>query len=102
MKDLTEDRQISSRINQSQIIRIRPAETHCAEEIRTTLDVSWGGIYFATSIGHYFCGMAVYVTRDFHSNDPSNREVLGTVVRVDKLKEGRWGVAVDLRRTTRG
>jgi hypothetical protein len=89
MKEPTEDRRISSRINQSQTVRIRPAETRYPEEIRTRLDVSWAGIYFATSIGHYFCGMAVYVTRNYLSNGQSNREVPGTIVRVDKLKEDR-------------
>jgi len=98
MKEPREDRRISSRINQSQTIRIRPAEPNYSEEIRTTLNVSWDGFYFATSIGHYFSGMIVFVTRDFRSNDPTNREEQGTVVRVDKLKEGRWGVAVHLAR----
>jgi hypothetical protein len=98
MKDPPEDRRISSRINQSQTVRIRPAEPQYAEEIRTTLKVSWDGFYFATSIGYYFSGMVVYVTRDFQSNDPTNPEDQGTVVRVDKLKDGRWGVAVHLAR----
>jgi hypothetical protein len=74
MKEPREDRRISSRINQSQTIRIRPAEPNYSEEIRTTLNVSWDGFYFATSIGHYFSGMIVYVTRNFRSNDPRNRE----------------------------
>jgi hypothetical protein len=101
MKEPPQDRRISFRINQSWTVRIRPAESQYAEEIRTTLNVSWDGLYFATSIGHYFSGMIVYVTRDFHSNDPANLEERGTVVRVDKLKEGRWGVAVHLSRPAR-
>jgi hypothetical protein len=40
--------------------------------------------------------MNVYVARDFRPSDPANREKQGTVVRVDNLKEGRWGVAVHL------
>ena len=96
-----EDRRISSRINQSQIVRIRPADSQYAEEIRTTLNVSWDGFYFATSIGHYFPGMIVNVTRDFLSNDPTTREEKGTIVRVDKLRGGRWGVAVHMDRNAR-
>ena len=98
MKEPRKDRRVSSRINQSQTIRIRPAEPSYAEEIRTTLNVSWDGLYFATSMDHYFPGMIVFVTRDFYWNDPKNREEQGTVVRVDKLKEGRSGVAVQLAR----
>ena len=96
MKEPPKDRRISSRINQPRTVRIRPAESQYVEEIRTTLNVSWDGFYFATSIGHYFSGMIVYVTCNFRSNDVKNREDQGTVVRVDKLKEGRWGVEVHL------
>lgn len=98
MKEPPEDRRVSSRINQSRTVRIRPAQSQYAEEIRTTLNVSWDGFYFATSIGHYFSGMIVYVARDFLVNDPANREQQGVVVRVDQLKEGRWGIAVRLAR----
>jgi hypothetical protein len=84
--------------NQSQTVSIRPIESQYAEEIRTTLNVTWDGLYFATSIGHYFSGMIVYVARDFQSSDPTNQEEQGTVVRVDKLNEGRWGVAIHLAR----
>jgi len=98
MKWPPENRRISSRINQSLTVRIRPVESQYAEEIRPTLNVSWEGLYFATSIGHYFSGMIVYVTRDYRSNDPTRQEERGTVVRVDKLKEGRWGVAVHFAR----
>jgi hypothetical protein len=98
MKGPPEDRRISSRIDQSRTVRIRPAESQYAEEVRTTLNVSLDGFYFATSIGHYFPGMIVHVTRDFQSNDSTTREEEGTVARVDKLREGRWGVAVHLGR----
>ena len=98
MKQPREDRRISSRLNQSQTIRIRPADPMLPEEVRTTLNVSWDGMYFATSLGHYFLGMVVYVTRDFQWNDPENREEEGTIVRVDTLKPGRWGIAVHVPR----
>src|SRR5579863_8960384 len=98
MKVPTEEHRISSRVEQSRTVRIRPAEAQYAEEIRTTLNVSWDGFYFATSIAHYYSGMIVHVTRDFESKDRSIREEEGTVVRVDKLREGRWGVAVHLPR----
>jgi hypothetical protein len=96
MKELRNDRRVSSRTSQSRTVRIRPVEPNCPEEIRSTLDVSWGGLYFATSIGHYFAGMVVYLTLDFHGPDPMNRECRGTVIRVDNLKPGRWGIAIQL------
>jgi hypothetical protein len=101
MKEPRKDRRVSSRINQSQTIRIRPADPNHAEEIRTTLNVSWDGLYFATSMEHYSPGMIVYVTRNFCRNDPKNREEHGTIVRVDKLKKGRSGVALKLAKDVR-
>jgi hypothetical protein len=81
MKEPPENRRISSRINQSRTARIRPAESQYPEEIRTTLNVSWDEFYFATSIGHYFSGMIVHVTGDSRSNNLSNGEEQGTLVR---------------------
>jgi hypothetical protein len=96
MKEERRDRRASSRTGQSRTIRIRAAEAKYGEEIRPTLDVSWGGLYFATSIRHYFIGMVVFVTMDFHGPDPMNRESRGTVTRIDNLKPRRWGVAIQL------
>jgi hypothetical protein len=96
MKKAIADRRISSRINQTQTIRIRTAGLKSPEEIRPTLNVSWDGLYFATSLGHYCVDTIVFIIRDFRVNKPANREEKGTVVRVDKLKEGRWGVAIRL------
>jgi len=39
--------------------------------------------------------MRLYVTLPFHEpKDPQDREYLGQVVRVEKVGEGQWGVAV--------
>jgi hypothetical protein len=96
MKAPREDRRNLPRIDQSQIVRIRPVESEFAEEIRPTLNVTRDGLYFATSMGHYFAGMIVHVARDFQSLSPASQDRQATVVRVDQLKEGRWGVEVVL------
>ena len=101
MDEQPEDRRISSRTKQSETVYIRPADSKYAKEQCTTLDVSWDGLYFATSIGHYFPGMVVYITRDYRTNDPTRKEEQGRVMRVDKLREGRWGIAVRLPRPVR-
>jgi hypothetical protein len=98
MKEQSEDRRISSRTKDSETVHIRPAESQYADEIRRTLNVSWDGLYFATSIGHYFPGMVVYITRNYPTNDPTGKEEQGRVLRVDRLREGRWGIAVHLPR----
>jgi hypothetical protein len=42
--------------------------------------------------------MSVYVTRNFHPSDPVKIEEKGTVVRVEKLTGGMWGVIVRIPR----
>ena len=81
MKFPPENRRLQVRINQSQSIHIRPADSHYPEETRITLDASLDGIYFATSMGRYALGMMVFVTRNFLLNDTSNREEEAKVVR---------------------
>lgn len=49
-----------------------------------------------TASDRYFAGMEVFVTRNFQPNDPANREENGTIVRVDELKDGKWGVAIQI------
>jgi hypothetical protein len=93
MKAPPKDRRLSSRINQSWTVRIRPAESDYAEEIRTTLNASWDGLYFATSLGHYYSGMIVHVTPDFHTNDSKNRE---------EGRHGRAGGQIEGRQVGRG
>jgi hypothetical protein len=38
--------------------------------------------------------MNVSVTRNFQPEDTMHREETGTVTRVKKLNDGRWGVAI--------
>ena len=58
----------------SQPVRVRPYHSGLPEEICVTQNVSRRGLYFETSLGHYFAGMYVYVTRNFHADDPMSRE----------------------------
>ena len=47
-----------------------------------------------TSTRHYFIGMNVVVTLNFGPDDPMHREQIGDVVRLEKLEDGVWGVAM--------
>jgi hypothetical protein len=82
------------RVKLSQPMRVRPYNSQLPEEICVTQNVSRKGFYFETSLGHYRPGMYVRVTRNFHAGDPVSREDEGDVVRVEKLKTGKWGVAI--------
>ena len=89
------DRRKWGRVKLSQGVRVRPMDERYPLEIATTINVSRRGLYFATSASHYFAGMELFVVRNFQRGDPMSREELGRVVRVDKLKNGKWGIAVD-------
>ncbi len=78
----------------AQPVRLRPYDSRCPQENCVTLNASRKGFYFETSLGHYFTGMDVRVTRNYHPGDPVCREEAGEVVRVVKLGVNSWGVAV--------
>src|SRR6266446_3366150 len=72
---------------------ILPTEsTERRREPRT--DLSQVVRYIATSKGHYAQGMNVYVSNDFQSDNPMDHAVAGVVVRVEKLGDRKWGVAI--------
>lgn len=78
----------------SQPVRVRPFESRYPEETGVTENVSRKGLYFETPLGHYFAGMEVYVTRNFNPRDPMSHDEAGEVVRVERVKNGKWGVAI--------
>ena len=82
------------RENLSEPVRVRPCDSEFPEEICTSINVSRSGMYLVTSSGHYFTGMNVIVTLNFGPDDPMRREQIGDVVRVEKLEDDKWGVAI--------
>jgi hypothetical protein len=90
----TNERRRIRREEQSEPVLICPCDPDCPEEVCMTLNVSRGGLYFATTSGHYFPGMNVIVTPNFRPNDSLQREYIGDVVRLERLEDGTWGVAI--------
>ena len=88
---MTERRQ-ARRENASESVLICPCDPEYAEEVCTTLNMSRSGLYFATTTEHYFPGMNVIVTLNFHN--PMQQEYIGDVVRLERLEDCKWGVAV--------
>ena len=78
----------------SKPVRVRPSDPRYQEEVQTTLNASRDGLYFATGAEHYYLGMRVCVTFPYASNDLCNMELLGEVVRIERLADGRRGIAV--------
>jgi hypothetical protein len=90
------ERRRQPRTNLSQVALIRPLDSRLPPDSCTTFNVSQDGLYLATVAGHYAPGVNVYVTSDFRSESPVNYAMGGVVVRVEKLENDKWGVAIHL------
>jgi hypothetical protein len=83
-------------------LRVRPSEPRDDhfEDLPVSINASKEGIYFHTRRSNYYKGMRVFVTFPFTSaHDPMNCEYVAEVVRVEKLPNGRFGVALHLKMT---
>ncbi len=89
-----QERRKAPRVKLPRTIRVRPFDFRLSEEVCKTANVSRTGLYFETSVGHYYAGMNVSVARNFQSDDRMHREETATVTRVERLNDGRWGVAI--------
>jgi len=98
-----ENRRRNPRARISLPIRVRSADfvDDQVDEVRATINVSRGGLYFISQRSSYHRGMKVLLTipfRDFVAD--AGPEERGEVVRVDHFKDGRAGVAVRLLKST--
>jgi hypothetical protein len=89
------ERRGSRRCKITQLMRIRPSdpEKDHFEDLRGTMSVSRGGVYYQTSETGYEVGMRLFVTMPY-SNNPAamSREYLAEVVRKDALPNGLTGI----------
>ena len=90
------ERRRSRRAKISLPVRCQPEDSRYEEEVRSTLNASREGLYFTAWAEHYYIEMRVQVTFPYASVDPCNREYIGEVVRIDRLKDGRLGIAVKI------
>jgi PilZ domain-containing protein len=80
-------------------VRVRPSEPRDDhfEDQPISVNASKSGIYFTSRLHSYYPGMRVFVTFPYSSpHDPLNCEYVAQVVRVEKLENGKTGVAVHL------
>jgi hypothetical protein len=78
---------------------VRPSEPRDDhfEDRPVSVNASREGIYFLTRKEAYYTGMRVFVTFPYSSpNDPMNCEYVAQVVRLEKLANGKFGVALNL------
>jgi hypothetical protein len=95
----TTERRGSRRCKITQLMRIRPSdpEKEHFEDLRGTLSVSRGGVYFQSSEAGYEIGMRLFVTLPYSQNPMSmNREYLAEVVRRNPLPTGMFGIGLKI------
>ncbi|MGA2483523.1 MAG: PilZ domain-containing protein [Candidatus Acidiferrales bacterium] len=93
------ERRRSPRAKVARPLRVRPSEPRDVhfDETVTSANVSREGIYFLSRRENYYMGMRVFVTFPYTSpTDPMNCEYIGQVVRVEKLPNNKFGIAVHL------
>jgi len=98
-----ENRRRNPRARISLPIRVRSADfaDDRVDEVRATINVSRGGLYFSSQRSSYHRGMKVLLTIPFRNFvGDAGPEERGEVVRVDHFKDGRAGVAVRLLKST--
>jgi hypothetical protein len=101
-KDTKPEKRVNPRAKVSRMLRVRPSESSAEhfQELPVTVNVSKAGLYFHTHLSAYRVGMRLFVTYPFtFANDPMQSEYLAEVVRVEKLADSRFGIAVRLMMT---
>jgi hypothetical protein len=89
------ERRGSRRCKITQLMRIRPSdpERDNFDDLRGTLSVSRGGVYYQTSETGYELGMRLFVSMPYSQEASAmSREYLAEVVRVDSLANGMTGI----------
>lgn len=90
------ERRRNRRSKMARPVLVRPRDPNYHEEAQTTVNISRDGYYFVTAAQHYYLGMPVGVTFPYTPGDPCNAEKSAKVVRIDKLPDGKLGIAVQL------
>src|ERR1700686_3800012 len=94
-KKASTERRGSRRCKITQLMRIRPSdpERDHFDDLRGTLSVSRGGVYYQTSETGYELGMRLFVSMPYSQEASAmSREYLAEVVRVDSLANGMTGI----------
>jgi hypothetical protein len=64
------------------------------EDVGQVIDFTRDGLYFVTSMPHYFVGMRLIVTFPYGDNLSAHRKFLATIVRLEDRGNDARGIAV--------
>jgi hypothetical protein len=91
-----EDARTRKRLKVSLPVHVRPFDARFAEieDVGQVVDFTRDGLYFKTSMPHYFVGMRLIVTFPFGEKVSAHRKFLASVVRLEHLENDSRGIAV--------
>ena len=90
------DARTRKRLKVSLPVHVRPFDARYMEieDVGQVVDFTRDGLYFKTSMPHYFVGMRLIVTFPFGEKVSAHRKFLATVVRLEHLENDGRGIAV--------
>jgi hypothetical protein len=90
------DLRTRKRLKVSLPLHVRPFDARYMEieDIGQVVDFTRDGLYFTTSMPHYFVSMRLIVTFPFGKKVSAHRKFLATVVRLEHLENENRGIAV--------
>jgi hypothetical protein len=93
-----DDARTRKRLRVSLPVHVRPFDARFAEieDVGQVVDFTRDGLYFKTSMPHYFVGMRLIVTFPFGEKVSAHRKFLASVVRLEQLEKDCRGIAVRL------
>lgn len=95
-KKTPSDARTRKRLKVSLPVHVRPFDARYMEieDVGQVVDFTRDGLYFKTSMPHYFMGMRLIVTFPFGEKVSAHRKFLATVVRLEHLEKDGRGIAV--------
>jgi hypothetical protein len=95
-KKASKDARTRKRLKVSLPVHVRPFDARFAEieDIGQVVDFTRDGLYFKTTMPHYFVGMRLIVTFPFGEKVSAHRKFLASVVRLEHLENDGRGIAV--------
>jgi hypothetical protein len=93
---LQQERRANPRLSISRPLLACPFGPEYKEEVQTSSNTSRDGLYFETRSQHYRVGMPISVIEGYAPETRYHSPSFGKVVRIDRLEDGSFGIAVHI------
>ncbi|MGB6429790.1 MAG: hypothetical protein WBF06_04340 [Candidatus Acidiferrales bacterium] len=84
------------RLKIAQPVRIRAEDFGDSVQMGETLNMTRSGLYVVCPESPYHIGMHVHLILGYRTGDPVQHEWLAEVLRIERLEDARWGIAMKI------